>query len=194
MSEKGAALADTGQRAVIVGRDGRKVDRRAARTIRAILQAYVGLVLERSYASISVADIAARADIGRSTLYDHFRSKDDVLLASMGWMFAILADAAGMDAPDERLERLVAHFWANRRLARAVLAPSMEPKLRRSLADALEPRLDLRDPAERRLAAVRIAAGQLAMLGAWTRGELTADAAQMCQALVAVADRCARRR
>ncbi len=179
-------MPDTGQRVVIVGKDGRKVDRRAARTIRAILQAYVGLVQERSYAGISVADIAARADVGRSTFYDHFRSKDDVLLASMGWMFAILGDAAGMDAPDAALEGLVAHFWANRRLARAVLAPSMEPKLRRSLADALEARLpDVRDPAERRLAAVRIAAGQLAMLGAWTRGELTADATQICQALTA---------
>jgi AcrR family transcriptional regulator len=186
LSEKGAALPGTGQTVVIVGKDGRKTDRRAARTIRAILAAFVGLVLERSYSTIRVGDIVARADIGRSTFYDHFRSKDEVLLASMGWMFATLADAAATDAPDADLEELVAHFWSNRRLARAVLAPSVEPKLRRALADAIEARLPAsRDPGERRIAAVRIAAGQLGLLGAWTRGELSADATQVCQALVA---------
>jgi AcrR family transcriptional regulator len=186
MSEKGAELPDTGQTVSIVGKDGRKIDRRAARTIRAILTAFVGLVQERSYSSVTIADIVARADIGRSTFYDHFRSKDEVLLASMGWMFAILADAATVETRSADLAELVAHFWSNRRLARAVLAPSVEPKLRRSLADSIEARLPAsRDPAERRLAAVRVAAGQLGLLGAWTRGELSADAAQICKALVA---------
>lgn len=170
---------------IIVGKGGRLPDRRAARSIRAILDAYVGLVQERRYSGITVGDIVARADIGRSTFYDHFRGKDEVLLASMSWMFAILADAACGDAPGAALEGLVDHFWSNRRLARAVLAPTMEPKLRRALADALEARLPASPGAsERRIAAVRIAAGQLGLLGAWTRGELSADAPQVCRALV----------
>jgi AcrR family transcriptional regulator len=186
VSEKGMALPDTGQNMIIVGKAGRPADRRAARSIRAILTAYVGLVQERSYSSITVGDIVARADIGRSTFYDHFRGKDEVLLTSMSWMFAILADAACADTPDVELEKLVEHFWANRRLARAVLAPTVEPKLRRALADALEARLPQSDDvAERRIASVRIAAGQLGLLGAWTRGELSADAPQVCRALVA---------
>ena len=187
--EKGAALPDTGQTVVIVGKDGRKADRRATRTIRAILKAFVALVQERSYSSVTVGGIVTRADVGRSTFYDHFRGKDEVLLTSMSWMFAILADAACADAPDADLEMLVAHFWSNRRLARAVLAPSVEPKLRRALADAVEARLStVRDPGERRIAAVRIAAGQLAVLGAWTRGEMSVETAQVCSALVAGRD------
>ena len=102
----------------------------------------------------------------------------------MGWMFAILANAAGTAKSDADLEFLVDHFWSNRRLARAVLAPSVEPKLRRALANVIEARLPAtRDPGERRITAVRIAAGQLGVLGAWTRGELSADAAQVRKAL-----------
>lgn len=178
-------MPDSGQKGGNVRE--RSGDRRVARTRQALLQAFIALVQEKSYASIRVADIVARADVGRSTFYDHFGGKDEMLLASMGWIFRILAGAADPAIPRERVESLVAHFWGNRRLARAVLAPPIERKLRRALADAIVDLLGGGDPGSRRLDAVRIAAGQLGLLDAWTRGEVTAEPGQIADALIAVA-------
>ena len=77
-------------------------DRRATRTRRALLNAFVGLILERRYDEITVAAIIARADVGRSTFYEHFRSKDDLLHESMNWRRAFLAE------PPARAGRILA--------------------------------------------------------------------------------------
>jgi AcrR family transcriptional regulator len=163
-------------------------DRRVVRTRNALLQAFIALVLEKRYSSIKVADIADCADVGRSTFYEHFASKDAMLLESMGWMFAILADAVRPECPRAPLDGLVEHFWANRGLARAVLEPPIERKLRRALAGAIEQRLAASaDPVARKIASIRIAAGQLGMLEAWTRGELSARTDQVGDALLSAA-------
>lgn len=174
-------MSDTGQIAAIVG----KADRRVERTLRALLQAFVGLVVERPYRTITIAEIAERADVGRSTFYEHFGGKDEILLKSMDWMFAILGDAASAEPDRARLEGLVRHYWDNRKLARIVLAPPIEPKLRRALAAALEARLVGLEPLSRRIAAVRIAAGQLGLLEAWIKGEVAAEPARIAEALIA---------
>ena len=185
-------MPGTGRTGLVVGKRGAAPDRRVKRTLDALLQAFIGLLLERPYRGVTIADIVDRADVGRSTFYDHFRNKDDILLASMGWMFDILADAVRPDAPREPLDDLVAHFWANRRLGRAVLAPPVEAKLRRALAAAVEKRLAAgapADPAASKIHAVRIAAAQLGLLEAWTRGELSASPDRICDAIRASARR-----
>ena len=54
-----------------------KQDRRIQRTRSALLQAFVSLLLEpRRYDQIKVGDIVERANVGRSTFYEHFRNKD----------------------------------------------------------------------------------------------------------------------
>src|SRR3982751_3729129 len=148
-------------------------DRRTARTRRAILSAFVALVQERRYEAIRVGDIVDEADVGRSTFYDHFKSKDDLLRQSMDWLLRIFAEAAVPGGDDARLAFAVGHFWQNRRLARAVLAPPLGASVRRQRKAAMEGRLE--GEAElRRARAVQIAAAQLALLDAWTRGELNA--------------------
>ena len=52
-----------------------KVDRRAARSKRLIIEALRELVLEKDYKKITVSDIVERADIGRATFYAHFEDK-----------------------------------------------------------------------------------------------------------------------
>lgn len=39
-------------------------------------------MIERGYSRVTVQDIIDRADVGRSTFYAHFRSKDDLLVVS----------------------------------------------------------------------------------------------------------------
>ena len=59
----------------------------------AILAAFRDLVLARRYSDIRVADIVRRADAGRSTFYEHFRGKDDVLRHSLAAVLTPLAEA-----------------------------------------------------------------------------------------------------
>jgi AcrR family transcriptional regulator len=162
------------------------------RTRRALLTAFIELVLERGYAAIGIADIVERADIGRSTFYAHFGSKDELLIASMQWMFDILADSSSSDAPRQPLNSLIAHYWSNRRLARVVLSHPIEPKLRRALTATIQRRLATQapasdDPDQLKLTATRIANAQLGILAAWTSGEVSASQTAIADALLAAA-------
>ena len=52
------------------------VDRRIARTRAGLQHALIALILEKSYEAITVDEICARANVGRSTFYLHYASKD----------------------------------------------------------------------------------------------------------------------
>lgn len=55
------------------------MDRRQRRTRKAIFDAFEELAEQRHYAAITVGQIIERADIGRSTFYAHFGTKDELL-------------------------------------------------------------------------------------------------------------------
>jgi AcrR family transcriptional regulator len=54
------------------------IDRRVARTRKTLQRALVNLMLKKGYDAITVEDICAEADIGRSTFYAHFTGKEDL--------------------------------------------------------------------------------------------------------------------
>ena len=54
------------------------IDRRVARSREALHQALRSLIIERGYDAITVENICERANVGRSTFYAHFTSKDDL--------------------------------------------------------------------------------------------------------------------
>ena len=54
------------------------IDRRVARTKAALEKALLALILQKDYHAISVEDICIEANVGRSTFYGHFTSKDDL--------------------------------------------------------------------------------------------------------------------
>lgn len=74
------------------------MDRRQRRTHRAIYDAFESLVAEEHYASVTVAQIIARADIGRSTFYAHFGTKDELLDELSAELFAHVFDGVEYDA------------------------------------------------------------------------------------------------
>lgn len=146
-------------------------DRRVNRTRRAIFDAFRDQVLTRRYSEIRIGDIIDAADVGRSTFYDHFKSKDDVLLTSIEPLFAVLADAAAGKADIKAVEFVLAHFWEQRALARVIFSADLFFKLARKLAAMTEARLGGSD--QDKLAASERAYATLGAIKAWLAGEFS---------------------
>lgn len=63
------------------------MDRRQRKSRKAIYDAFEALMAERHYSQVTVAQIIDRADVGRSTFYAHFETKDDLLRSICAEMF-----------------------------------------------------------------------------------------------------------
>ena len=58
-----------------------KTDRRVQRTRELLQRALVDLLGERRYEAITIQELADRANVGRTTFYLHYTSKDDLFVA-----------------------------------------------------------------------------------------------------------------
>ena len=88
---------------------------RSRQTRTALLDAAKVIFAETGFARTSHADIAAEADIGRTTFYEHFASKEDLLVQLVERDLPALIDeiVASVDvdlAPDTRLRELTTRF------------------------------------------------------------------------------------
>ncbi|WP_226633559.1 TetR/AcrR family transcriptional regulator [Brevundimonas poindexterae] len=152
-----------------------ETDRRKIRTRLAITDAMTALMFSRKWRDIRTADLIARAGVGRSTFYEHFRSKDEVLLAMIEPLWRPLAEAAVGRANRFDLQAILAHMWDRRAPARALFEPPLAPRLQRKLAQMIEYRLPPTvSGVPAALRATGSAAATLAVLKAWLTGE------QMC--------------
>jgi len=77
--------------------DHRAADRRVQKTRALLHGALVSLVHEKPYDDIVVKEILARADVGRSTFYAHYRDKDELL--ECGIRDLLRTDARSAPAP-----------------------------------------------------------------------------------------------
>ncbi|MBK9388313.1 MAG: TetR/AcrR family transcriptional regulator [Planctomycetes bacterium] len=170
------------------------LDARARRTQQALLDAFASLVLRQRYDEISIAELLAQAEVGRSTFYEHYRGKDEVLLHSMSGIFEILAQAA-LGRPDhERLAQLFEHFAEQGQRARLFFlgaqATQVLPRIHRALAERIavrwrerEPGLALALPLE--LASALLAEAQLGLLRAWLREDRGVSPAELARGCAA---------
>lgn len=152
-----------------------KVDARTERTRDAIIRSFNMLVLRHGHAVVSVGSIVSNARVGRSTFYEHFGSKDDVLALAADSRLTTLADSVRPHADVLPLERLLIHMQENARAVRSMLEGSGGAALIRGMACLLQermaeaaggrtPRIPLR------LAAIHLAESQLSLVRAWLRG------------------------
>lgn len=153
------------------------LDKRAQRTREALLAAFFGLVLERRYSEFNVGDIIERANVARSTFYEHFASKNALLASSLEHPFSALADTVLAVDNTARLVALLQHFHENRDVCRTLLAGTMRQKVSTVLVKMVEQRLaderlifphTLLVPA--RLVAVQLAESLLAPIAVWLAG------------------------
>jgi AcrR family transcriptional regulator len=70
-----------------------RIDRRAARTRKALHLALMSLILRKGYEAITIRDIIDEADVGRSTFYGHYTSKEDLLRSGFQMLRGELVDA-----------------------------------------------------------------------------------------------------
>lgn len=151
----------------------------------AIVEAFRTLAVERRYGSIRVTDIIDCAGVGKSTFYDHFRGKDDVLLTALRPILLALATAASGRAARSYIRPVIEHLWERRSFVRPILDSTAASILQRRLADAIAMhggrQLDEGLP----LFAVGIAAAQLAMLRCWVAGHVAVTVDTMVDELMA---------
>jgi len=175
--------------------DRKKSDRRVARTQSLVLGAFYELILERGYDGFTARDLIERADVGRSTFYEHFENKDDVFERSVAVPLGTLANALLAPEPSNALRGIIEHFWGNRGLSRATFGGSARFVMERVLAGLIAARLERRPGATDAasaalpigLVAAGFAAAQLGLIGAWIDADAPCDAATLARALHASA-------
>jgi len=69
------------------------MDRRQLKTRRAIFAAFTDLLKRKEYEKITIQDIIDAADVGRSTFYAHFETKDELLHSICGDLLLHLKEA-----------------------------------------------------------------------------------------------------
>lgn len=105
----------------------------AAENTAAIFSAFTGLLAEKSYSRITVQEIIDEANVGRSTFYAHFETKDDLLKALCEELFGhIISSAADCThthglysdgtAPESVFCHLLQHLQENDRNIIALLS------------------------------------------------------------------------
>ncbi|HZX31526.1 MAG TPA: TetR/AcrR family transcriptional regulator [Rhodocyclaceae bacterium] len=100
-------------------------DRRVLRTRVALRDALLALLPEKGWDDLNVQEICDRANVGRSTFYLHYQSKEDLLSEGLNDLRAMLgATGAEGDSGPARfafLPGLLAHMIENRAVFRTVI-------------------------------------------------------------------------
>jgi AcrR family transcriptional regulator len=168
-----------------------RADRRTNKTRQALMGAFIELLLVDGYDAVTVDAIAARADVGRSTFYTHFKGRDGILEESLRFPSLPLARAATEWIEPRELLPIVAHFQQQRALARQFAAPSLRKVWVRCLAGLIEPGLSalaVRGAAQPGLSlaliAVLVAELQIGFLLQWLASRETAHPLAFAEAIV----------
>lgn len=90
-----------------------QTDRRIAKTKKAIYTAFLELLNSKGYQATTVQDIIDRADVGRSTFYSHYESKELLLDELCHYLFHHLFEREAHLAAEDYLAHIFLHFREN---------------------------------------------------------------------------------
>ena len=100
------------------------MDRRMRKTKAAIYAAFSELLAKKKYSQITVEQIISLADIGRSTFYSHFDTKDELLKSICLDMFqgmALSAHSINIEDPHSIVTELLCHIKDNKKAIKGVI-------------------------------------------------------------------------
>jgi AcrR family transcriptional regulator len=179
-----------------------EADPRVKRTRKLLEEAFVALLAEKSFHTISVQDIAERATINRATFYAHFEDKNALLDQMIRGAFReALGRRVPADAPFTlgNLHLLVVavceflgQFHGHCAPSGPHLAPPIEAKVQQELSAFLLAWLPYTPPVEspqgvRRETAVSVMSWAIFSAGIeWSRGKRTFSADQWARQILAV--------
>lgn len=99
-------------------------------------------------------------------------------------MLCILAQRAGDLSWRADLDRLLTHYWASRSLARAIFGGDRASVVERALRDKTFVGMDGEASiATRQMVAIRMAAGRIALIREWVKGEISAKPNMIAEAI-----------
>jgi AcrR family transcriptional regulator len=170
----------------------RNPDRRTERTRLALLSAFVDLVLERGYGALTTSEISRQANVGRSTFYLHFASKEELLKESIGRPSSAMAACVRGDVTPQQLTPLLEHFREQFSINRQFYADPIRSLWVKSLAALIEPRLPralrtrgVRQLVPRSLVALQVAEMQIALITHWLSGRYSLKSEVVAEMLIA---------
>jgi AcrR family transcriptional regulator len=170
----------------------RNPDRRTERTRLALLSAFVDLVLKRGYGALTTGEISRQANVGRSTFYLHFASKEELLKESIGRPSSAMAACVRGDVTPQQLTPLLEHFREQFSINRQFYADPIRSLWVKSLAALIEPRLPralrthgVRQLVPRSLVALQVAEMQIALITHWLSGRYSLKSEVVAEMLIA---------
>jgi AcrR family transcriptional regulator len=102
-----------------------KQDRRVKRTRYALRDALMSLMAERGWDDIDVLSLCDRANVGRSTFYQHFPNKEALLRQSLeglhGWLMGSVASDPKGGEPLSFVPGLLAHVHEQRQVFKVLV-------------------------------------------------------------------------
>ena len=116
------------------------MDRRQQKTRSAIFEAFSNLLSYKSYSKITVQEIIDSANVGRTTFYAHFPTKDDLLRESCTDLFNhVFSDNPGIEAthnfsltagkPDSAITHILYHLRDNKKNIIGILSCESSPQV-----------------------------------------------------------------
>ncbi len=156
----------------------RRPDRRILRTKNRLKSALLELIARRNYDEITVEEIADLAQIGRSTFYSHFSSKEELLFAGFDYWVLSLAQPLRASASPKRFQfslPMLHHIRAQKHFFQATVERSASGGVRRKttalIAEVARRELERiepsREPASREAQAHTVAGAFLGLVSWW---------------------------
>jgi AcrR family transcriptional regulator len=156
------------------------IDRRILRTRTLLQHAFIDLVPGRGFAALTVDEICARANVGRSTFYTHYKDKEALRQATMADHLQIIGQARESERGRDRVFTfslpMFEHAFAFGPLHRALIADRRDPihdQLRGEVRKAVRMELAGRVPDDipDEIAVEFLTGAFLALLGWWIENE-----------------------
>jgi hypothetical protein len=102
-----------------------QIDRRIQKTKKLLSEALMALIMEKGYAAVTIQDIINRANVGRSTFYAHYESKEQLFLGNINFVSLLFNDQdKDKCIMGINLHFLFYHAYENKILAKALLGKS----------------------------------------------------------------------